>query len=155
MLKKLFSVLLVLVLCMTAVTCYAAPAPKGPAAGPAAGGPAGPKGPAAPAPAPAPKPVGPAEKKRAEDIIAKANADIYALVVEAQATPEDDTEELIAETNAIAAAAKAAVAKLGLEAGCEYTTYIVDGKAVSIDPLYVINPIKRPKPADDGGNGGK
>lgn len=160
--KKLFAVLLVLVLVLSSATCFAAPAPKGPGApkpavpaGPVAPKPEPPK-PEAPKPAnpkPAdPKPAGPAEKAKADAIIAQANAQIYALVIAAQATPEDDTDALIAATEAIAAAAKAAVAKLGLEAACQYTTYIVDGKEVTIDPLYVVNPLKKKKSVDDDGD---
>lgn len=156
--KKLFAVLLVLVLVLSSATCFAAPAPKGPGApkpaapaGPVAPKPEPPKGPAAPKPAD-PKPAGPAEKAKADAIIAQANAQIYALVIAAQATPEDDTDSLVAATEAIAAAAKAAVAKLGLEAACQYTTYIVDGKEVTIDPLYVVNPLKKKKSVDDDGD---
>lgn len=155
--KKLFAVLLVLVLVLSNATCFAAPAPKGPRAPK----PAAPAGPVAPKPEPPkpeapkpanPKPAGPAEKAKADAIIAQANAQIYALVIAAQATPEDDTDALIAATEAIAAAAKAAVAKLGLEAACQYTTYIVDGKKVTIDPLYVVNPLKKKKSVDDDGD---
>lgn len=155
--KKLFAVLLVLVLALSSATCFAAPAPKGPGAPK----PAAPAGPVAPKPEPPkpeapkpadPKPAGPAEKAKADAIIAQANAQIYALVIAAQATPEDDTDALIAATEAISAAAKAAVAKLGLEAACQYTTYIVDGKEVTIDPLYVVNPLKKKKSVDDDGD---
>ena len=155
--KKLFAVLLVLVLVLSSATCFAAPAPKGPGAPK----PAAPAGPVAPKPEPPkpeapkpadPKPAGPAEKAKADAIIAQANAQIYALVIAAQATPEDDTDALIAATEAISAAAKAAVAKLGLEAACQYTTYIVDGKEVTIDPLYVVNPLKKKKSVDDDGD---
>lgn len=155
--KKLFAVLLVLVLVLSSATCFAAPAPKGPGAPK----PAAPAGPVAPKPEPPkpeapkpadPKPAGPAEKAKADAIIAQANAQIYALVIAAQATPEDDTDALVAATEAIAAAAKAAVAKLGLEAACQYTTYIVDGKKVTIDPLYVVNPLKKKKSVDDDGD---
>lgn len=155
--KKLFAVLLVLVLVLSSATCFAAPAPKGPGAPK----PAAPAGPVAPKPEPPkpeapkpadPKPAGPAEKAKADAIIAQANAQIYALVIAAQATPEDDTDALVAATEAIAAAAKAAVAKLGLEAACQYTTYIVDGKEVTIDPLYVVNPLKKKKSVDDDGD---
>ena len=155
--KKLFAVLLVLVLVLSSATCFAAPAPKGPGAPK----PAAPAGPVAPKPEPPkpeapkpadPKPAGPAEKAKADAIIAQANAQIYALVIAAQATPEDDTDALVTATEAIAAAAKAAVAKLGLEAACQYTTYIVDGKEVTIDPLYVVNPLKKKKSVDDDGD---
>ena len=155
--KKLFAVLLVLVLVLSSATCFAAPAPKGPGASK----PAAPAGPVAPKPEPPkpeapkpadPKPAGPAEKAKADAIIAQANAQIYALVIAAQATPEDDTDALVAATEAIAAAAKTAVAKLGLEAACQYTTYIVDGKEVTIDPLYVVNPLKKKKSVDDDGD---
>ena len=150
--KKLFAVLLVLVLVLSSATCFAAPAPKGPGA-PKPAAPADPVAPKPKAPKPAdPKPAGPAEKAKADAIIAQANAQIYALVIAAQATPEDDTDALVAATEAIAAAAKAAVAKLGLEAACQYTTYIVDGKKVTIDPLYVVNPLKKKKSVDDDGD---
>lgn len=141
--KKLFAVLLVLVLVMSTATCFAAPGSNG-------RGPAG--GPGAPGGHGTDKPATPAQIARAEAIIAEANAQIYALVVAAQATPEDDTEALIDATNAIAAIAKAAVAQLGLEAACEYTYYIVDGKEVAIDPLYVVNPLKKKKSVDDEGS---
>lgn len=143
--KKFLSILLVLMLCLSAVTCLAAPAgPKGPAAGPKPGhaAPAPKPGPAAPGP----KPVGPVEKDKAKKIIDAANAKIAAYVAQAQATAEDDVAWLIAVTNAVADQAKAEVAALGLTAGCNLVVYIVDGQEVAIDPLYVINDPTKPRP---------
>lgn len=143
--KKFLSILLVLMLCLSAVTCLAAPAgPKGPAAGPK-------PGPAAPAPkpgpaAPGPKPAGPVERDKANKIIDAANAKIAAYVAQAQATAEDDVAWLIAVTNAVADQAKAEVAALGLTAGCNLVVYVVDGQEVAIDPLYVINDPTKPRP---------
>lgn len=143
--KKFLSILLVLMLCLSAVTCIAAPAgPKGPAAGPK-------PGPTAPAPkpgpaAPGPKPAGPVEKDKANKIIDAANAKIAAYVAQAQATAEDDVAWLIAVTNAVADQAKAEVSALGLTAGCNLVVYVVDGQEVAIDPLYVINDPTKPRP---------
>ena len=142
--KKFLSVLLVLVLCLSAVTCCAAPAgPKGPdpKAGPAAEGPKAPKhedpkGPKA----------GPKEVEKANQIVANANALIAYYVAYAQATPEDDVAWLIAVTSAVAQKAIAEVAALGLTAVCTYTTYIVDGQQVAIDPLNVVNDPTKPRP---------
>ncbi len=143
--KKFLSILLVLMLCLSAVTCLAAPAgPKGPAAGPK-------PGPAAPAPkpgpaAPGPRPAGPVEQDKANKIVDAANAKIAAYVAQAQATAEDDVAWLIAVTNAVADQAKAEVAALGLTAGCNLVIYVVDGQEVAIDPLYVINDPTKPRP---------
>lgn len=73
-------------------------------------------------------------------IINSANAKIRSLVLTAQITPYNDIAWLISSTNAVAANAKARVAQLGYEVGCNYINYWVDGRWVAIDPLYVINP---------------
>ena len=88
--------------------------------------------------------------KRAQSIVATANAKIAALVIAAQLTPYDDTSALVFATNVIAANAKQDVARLGLTAACSYTTYRVDGKYVTIDPLYVVNPLPKQKGDEEG-----
>lgn len=88
--------------------------------------------------------------KKAQSIVATANAKIAALVLAAQLTPYDDTAALVFATNVIAANAKQDVARLGFSAGCSYTTYRVDGKYVTIDPLYVVNPLPKQKGDDEG-----
>lgn len=91
---------------------------------------------------------------QAVSIINNANAQIKKLVRTAQMTPYNDVAWLISSTNSVAANAKARVAQLGYEVGCEYSYYWVDGKYVAIDPLYVINPRPNPRP-DEGGTDNK
>lgn len=90
-----------------------------------------------------------AKYNQAVSIINSANSKIRTLVLTAQLTPYNDVAWLISSTNAVAANAKARVAQLGYEVGCEYSHYWVDGRWVAIDPLYVINP--RPNPRPDTG----
>ena len=137
--KKFLSLLLILVLCLSAVTCFAAPARPGQPA-------PGPQGPGRNIEGPGPAPIGPKERQKAEEIVARANAEIAAKVAWAQATPEDDVEWLIAVTNSISAKAQAEVAALGLTAVCSYVVYTVDGRQVPIDPLNVVNDPTKPRP---------
>lgn len=89
-----------------------------------------------------------ARYNQAVSIVNSANAKIRSLVLTAQLTPYNDIAWLISSTNAVAANAKARVAQLGFQVGCEYTYYRVDGRMVAIDPLYVINP--RPNTGNTG-----
>ena len=73
-------------------------------------------------------------------IVDASNAVISAAVRAAQATPYDDVAELKLATDAIAASCKAAVKALGYDVECVLVTYIIDGQAVEIDPLFVIVP---------------
>ena len=79
---------------------------------------------------------------KVQRIVSDANATILSMVRTAQRTPYDDTQWLISATNKVARDAKRQASALGYELGCSYTTYIVDGRSVTIDPLYVINPPK-------------
>ena len=92
---------------------------------------------------------------------AKAAATLYAMVYAAnesielavriaQLTPYDDVDALLIAVDAIASGVKAYAASIGAEVACEYTEYIIDGQAVLIDPLRVIN-----IPGHTGGDGGR
>ena len=78
--------------------------------------------------------------EKACDIVEKANEKVADLVEHAQKTAKDDVDKLIEKTTDVIDKAIEKVAALGFEVKCEITTYIVDGKPVDIDPLYVINP---------------
>ena len=74
----------------------------------------------------------------AQAIAATANAQIERLVAIFQAMPNPNIQALINATNAISAAAIAAINALGFDAVCEYVTYEVGGQLVEIDPIIVI-----------------
>lgn len=137
--KKLVSLLLVLVLCLSTATCLAAPAGRGPQA-------PGHQGPGRNTTGPGAAPVDTRNRQKAEEIVIRANCQIAAKVAWAQATPEDDVEWLIAVTNSISAKARAEVAALGFTAVCSYVVYFVDGRYVPIDPLNVVNDPTKPRP---------
>lgn len=71
--------------------------------------------------------------------VAGANAVINTMVKIAQKTSCDDALLVQKATDILAGTVKTAAAKAGVEVGCEYTDYIIDGHEVSIDPLIVIN----------------
>lgn len=75
----------------------------------------------------------------AQAIAAVANAQINLLVSLFQAMPNPNIGALISTTNAISAAAIAAINALGFDAVCEYVTYEIGGQLVEIDPIIVID----------------
>lgn len=133
--KKFWSMLIAVVVLMTALSATAL-AEKGPKAhGPKAHG---------------PKEVKLAEKadkqedkqlKKLEQMVDKANRDIEKAVRTAQKTPYNDIDWLQARVAAITAPVFAYAESIGAEVECSYTTYYIDGQYVDVDPLRVINVI--------------
>ena len=76
---------------------------------------------------------------QAEKLVRDCNKSVELLVRAAQLTPYDDVDALVFATNALIGTTKLAVNALGFDVECTYTEYIVDGQAVMIDPLRVIN----------------
>ena len=74
-----------------------------------------------------------------EKLVAWTNNRIEVLVARAQATPEDDVEQLIAEVDMLIANVMNKAAAKGISIQCTYTAYEIDGRTVLIDPLKVIN----------------
>lgn len=74
----------------------------------------------------------------AELIADTANATIELLVAIAQRNPNTDIPRLVAQTEAISAAAVSAINALGFDAQCEYVEYVINGQSVMIDPIIVI-----------------
>lgn len=84
----------------------------------------------------------PAKDKSLKNIKAdvnNANREIKQLVRIAQATPEDDVEELLNKVDAIVARIRAHAAQEGVEVVCSMEEYWIDGRYVAIDPLMVVN----------------
>ncbi len=78
------------------------------------------------------------EIKKLEKLVDKANRDIEHAVKKAQATPEDDVQELLAKVDEIAAAVFAYAESIGAKVECIYVEYYIDGQYVLIDPLRII-----------------
>lgn len=76
---------------------------------------------------------------QAEKLVRDCNKSVELLVRAAQLTPYDDVDAMVFATNALIGTTKLAVNALGFDVECTYTEYIVDGQAVMIDPLRVIN----------------
>ncbi len=133
--KKFWSMLIAVVVLMTALSATAL-AEKGPKDhGPKAHG---------------PKEVKLAEKadkqedkqlKKLEQMVDKANKEIEKAVRTAQRTPHNDIDWLQARVAAITAPVFAYAESIGAEVECSYTTYYIDGQYVDVDPLRVINVI--------------
>lgn len=77
--------------------------------------------------------------KYVRNLVKDTNKKIHDAVQAARATAVDDTAELIAYAEKLSAQTIDEAAKLGVALECEYTTYVVDGKKISVDPLKVIN----------------
>lgn len=73
-----------------------------------------------------------------ERMVDKANKQIAQAVKRAQNTPFDDVAELLAFVDGIVAEVMSFADSIGAIVTCEYTTYIIDGQTVLIDPLRVI-----------------
>lgn len=84
--------------------------------------------------------------EKACDIIEKANEKITDLVEHAQETDKYDVDKLLDQTGKVIEQATEKVEKLGFEVDCSYDIYVVDGEEIEIDPLYVINPRPTVKP---------
>lgn len=128
--KKFWSMLIAVVVLMTALSATAL-AEKGPKAH-------------------GPKEVKLAEKadkqedkqlKKLEQMVDKANKEIEKAVRTAQRTPQNDIDWLQARVAAITAPVFAYAESIGAEVECSYTTYYIDGQYVDVDPLRVINVI--------------
>lgn len=78
-------------------------------------------------------------KKYVQQLVNETNKKIHDAVQAARKTAVDDTAELIAYAEALSGETIDKAAELGVELECEYTTYVVDGKKISVDPLKVIN----------------
>lgn len=74
----------------------------------------------------------------AERIAQTANETILNLVERAQSQRHPNIALLVRRTNAISAAAIQVISLLGVEAECVYTTYIIGGVEVDIDPIIII-----------------
>ncbi|MDO5435677.1 MAG: hypothetical protein Q4G19_04850 [Clostridia bacterium] len=79
------------------------------------------------------------QKATLKGMVNTANAAIRATVRAAQLTPYDDVDLMLAAVDGIVRPVKAYAAKIGAQVGCTYTAYVVDGRTVMVDPLYVIN----------------
>ncbi len=73
-------------------------------------------------------------------MVEAANLTIKGLVMAAQFTPYNDVALLLYAVDCIVAPVFAYGEKIGVEVVCEYTEYEIDGQAVLVDPLRVINP---------------
>ncbi len=73
-------------------------------------------------------------------MVEAANLTIKGLVKAAQYTPYNDVALLLLAVDCVVAPVFAYGEKIGVEVVCEYTEYEIDGQAVLVDPLRVINP---------------
>ncbi len=78
-------------------------------------------------------------KQYVQKLVNETNKKIKAAVQAARETPEDDTAELIEYAAKLSKETIDAAAALGVKLECVYTTYVVDGRKIYVDPLKVIN----------------
>ena len=71
-------------------------------------------------------------------MVDKANSKILKAVQKAQETPYDDINELLATVDAIVANVMSYANSIGALVVCEYTSYLIDGQNVLVDPLRII-----------------
>ena len=76
---------------------------------------------------------------KAEKFVADANAQIEDFVARAQRTPKEDVGLLLEQIDRVVDRTVRQVTRLGFTVACEYTTCEVDGQAVLVDPLMVVN----------------
>ena len=74
-------------------------------------------------------------------IVNECNGAVRLMVKAAQLTPYNDVPLLRLSADLLINQTTAAVRALGFDVECTYTSYVVDGQTVLIDPLRVINPL--------------
>lgn len=78
-------------------------------------------------------------KANAEVAFANLRIEVLVFLAQNDGNPNTDLVALVDKTNAIAADVIDSLNADGIEAACEVTPYVIDGKTVYIDPIIIIN----------------